>query len=215
MGFGKDGTVPTRVANNLVAFIGAADAKEIAADENFNTKTASGRLAGDNLKNTKVLLRQDGNKYQAIIRDLTDPGNDQILNISQNNAINIFGAENVNMNKQDALRIRAGRGSNNVNGSPKSAPMQVQFGDFPNIRSFQVTAQLDEDTKYQGQFVPKVHLLKKDGGYQTFEISGKNRAQRVGYDQGKQQLNNLTDDTMMKLLKELYPTYDFSQIYRK
>jgi hypothetical protein len=78
-----------------------------------------------------------------------------------------------------------------------------------------VTAQLDEDTKYQGQFVPKVHLLKKDGGYQTFEISGKNRAQRVGYDQGKQTLNNLTDDTMMKLLKELYPTYDFSQIYRK
>jgi hypothetical protein len=215
MGFGKDGTVPTRVANNLVAFIGAADAKEIAADENFNTKTASGRLAGDNLKNTKVLLRQDGNKYQAIIRDLTDPGNDQILNISQNNAINIFGAENVNMNKQDALRIRAGRGSNNVNGSPTSAPMQVQFGDFPNIRTFQVTAQLDEDTKYQGQFVPKVHLLKKDGGYQTFEISGKNRAQRVGYDQGKQTLNNLTDDTMMKLLKELYPSYDFSQIYRK
>jgi hypothetical protein len=215
MGFGKDGTVPTRVANNLVAFIGAADAKEIAANEDFNTKTASGRLAGDNLKNTKVLLRQDGNKYQAIIRDLTDPGNDQVLNISQKNAIDIFGAENVNMNKQDALRIRAGRGSNNVNGGPKSAPMQVQFGDFPNIRSLQVTAQLDEDTKYQGQFVPKVHLLKKDGTYQTFEISGKNRAQRVGYDQGKQVLNNLTDDTMMKLLKELYPTYDFSQIYRK
>jgi hypothetical protein len=215
MGFGKDGTVPTKVANNLVAFIGAADAKEIAADENFNTKTASGRLAGDNLKNTKVLLRQDGNKYQAIIRDLTDPGNDQVLNISQKNAIDIFGAENVNMNKQDALRIRAGRGSNNVNGSPKSAPMQVQFGDFPNVRSLQVTAQLDEDTKYPGQFVPKVHLLKKDGTYQPFEISGKNRAQRVGYDQGKQLLNNLTDDTMMKLLKELYPTYDFSQIYRK
>lgn len=215
MGFGKDGAVPTKVANNLVAFIGAAAAKEIAADENFDADTASKRLTGDNLKNTKVLLRQTADGYQAIIRDLTDIKDDQVININQNQAIAIFGKENVNTNKQDALRIRAGRGSNNVNGSPASAPMQVQFGDFPNINHYQLTAQLDEDTKYKDQFVPKVHLLKKDGTYQTFEISGKNRAQRVGYDQGKQQLSNLTDDTMMKLLKELYPTYDFSQIYRK
>jgi hypothetical protein len=134
---------------------------------------------------------------------------------SEKDAINIFGAENVNLNKQDALRIRAGRGSNNVNGSPTSAPMQIQFGDFPNIKHYQLTAQLDEDSKYENQFVPKVHLLKKDGSYQTFEISGKNRAQRVGYDQGKAQLSNLTDDTMIKLLKELYPKYDFSQLYYK
>lgn len=215
MGFGKDGTVPTRVANNLVAFIGAANAKEIAADDNFDADEASKRLSGDNIKNTKVLLRQDGDKYQAIVRDLNKLKKDQVININQGQAIRIFGAENVNMNKQDALRIRAGRGSTNVNGSPTSAPMQTQFGDFPNINKYQVTAQLDEDTKYKDQFVPKVHLLKKDGTYQTFEISGKNRAQKVGYDQGKQQLNNLTDDTMMKLLKELYPKYDFSQIYRK
>jgi len=93
--------------------------------------------------------------------------------------------------------------------------MQIQFGDFPNIKHYQLTAQLDEDSKYENQFVPKVHLLKKDGSYQTFEISGKNRAQRVGYDQGKAQLSNLTDDTMIKLLKELYPKYDFSQLYYK
>ena len=93
--------------------------------------------------------------------------------------------------------------------------MQVQYGDFPNINKYQITAQLDEDSKYKDQFVPTVHLLKKDGSYQSFELSGKNRSQRLGYEQGKQQLGNLTDDTLMKLLKELYPSYDFSQIYRK
>jgi hypothetical protein len=215
IGFGKDHMVPTNIANNLVAFIGAADAKEIAADENYSTETAAKRLTGDNLKNTKVLLRQTADGYQAIIRDLTDMKNDQVLNMTQDQAIKTFGAQYVNTNKQDALRIRAGRGSNNVNGKPQSAPMQTQFGDFPNIHSFQVTAQLDEDAKYKGQFVPKIHLMKNDGSYQTFEISGKNRSQRLGYDQGKQQLSNLTDDTLLKLLKESYPKYDFSQIYRK
>lgn len=215
IGFGKDHVVPTNIANNLTAFISAANSKEIAADENFDVNTASKRFSSDKIKDTRVLLRQSGDDYQVIIKDVTDPKNDQVLKVNQGQAIRLFGAQYVNTNKQEALRLRAGRGSNNVNGKPTSAPMQVQYGDFPNINRFQLTAQLDEDSKYQGQFVPKVHLLKKDGTYQTFEISGKNRAQRVGYDQGKQTLSNLTDDTLMKLLKELYPSYDFSQIYRK
>ena len=215
IGFGKDHVVPTNIANNLTAFISAANSKEIAADEKFNVNTASKRFSADKIKDTRVLLRQTGNGYQVIIKDVTDPEDDQVLNVNQDQAIRLFGAQYVNTNKQEALRLRAGRGSNNVNGKPESAPMQTQFGDFPNINKYQITAQLDEDSKYKDQFVPKVYLLKKDGTYQPFEISGKNRAQRVGYDQGKQQLSNLTDDTLMKLLKELYPTYDFSQIYRK
>ena len=146
---------------------------------------------------------------------MTGGEKDQVLNLTESQAIRNFGSQYVDTQKQEALRLRAGRGSNNINGGPENAPMQVQYGDFPNINKYQVTAQLDEDSKYKGQFVPTVHLKKNDGSYQSFELSGKNRAQRLGYEQGKQQLSNLTDDTMMKLLKELYPTYDFSQIYRK
>lgn len=215
IGFGKDKTVPTMIANNLASFIKAADSKEIAADENFDSGIAGNMLVGDNLKNTKVFLRQSGTGYQAVISDMTGKEKDQVLNLDQNKAIKLFGAQYVDTQKEEALKLRAGRGSNNINGGPTNAPLQTQYGDFPNINKYQVTAQLDEDSKYTGTFVPTVHLLKKDGSYQSFEISGKNRAQRLGYDQGKQQLSNLTDDTLMKLLKELYPTYDFSQIYRK
>lgn len=215
IGFGKDKTVPTNIANNLSAFIKAAGSKEIAADENFNTNTAGKMLVGDALKNTKVFLRQTATGYQAVLSDMTGSEKDQVLNLTESQAIRNFGSQYVDTQKQEALRLRAGRGSNNINGGPENAPMQVQYGDFPNINKYQVTAQLDEDSKYKGQFVPTVHLKKNDESYQSFELSGKNRAQRLGYEQGKQQLSNLTDDTMMKLLKELYPTYDFSQIYRK
>ena len=215
IGFGKDKTVPTNIANNLSAFIKAAGSKEIAADENFNTTTAGNMLVGDALKNTKIFLRQTGTGYQAVISDMTGSEKDQVLNMNESQAIRNFGSQYVNTQKQEALRLRAGRGSNNINGGAENAPMQVQYGDFPNINKYQLTAQLDEDSKYTGTFVPTIYLKKNDGSYQSFEISGKNRAQRLGYEQGKQQLSNLTDDTMMKLLKELYPTYDFSQIYRK
>jgi hypothetical protein len=215
IGFGKDKTIPTSIANNLASFIKAADSKEIAADEDFDSGVAGNMLVGDNLKNTKVFLRQTGTGYQAVLSDMTGKEKDQVLNLDQGKAIKLFGAQYVDTQKEEALKLRAGRGSNNINGGPENAPLQTQYGDFPNINKYQLTAQLDEDSKYTGTFVPTVHLLKKDGSYQSFEISGKNRAQRLGYDQGKQQLSNLTDDTMMKLLKELYPTYDFSQIYRK
>ena len=215
IGFGKDKTVPTNIANNLSAFIKAAGSKEIAADENFNTTTAGNMLVGDALKNTKIFLRQTGTGYQAVISDMTGSEKDQVLNMNESQAIRNFGSQYVNTQKQEALRLRAGRGSNNINGGAENAPMQVQYGDFPNINKYQLTAQLDEDSKYTGTFVPTIYLKKNDGSYQSFEISGKNRAQRLGYEQGKQQLSNLTDDTMMKLLKELYPKYDFSQIYRK
>jgi len=215
IGFGKDKTIPTSIANNLASFIKAANSKEIAADEDFDSGIAGNMLVGDNLKNTKVFLRQTGTGYQAVLSDMTGKEKDQVLNLDQNKAIKLFGAQYVDTQKEEALKLRAGRGSNNINGGAENAPLQTQYGDFPNINKYQVTAQLDEDSKYTGTFVPTVHLLKKDGSYQSFEISGKNRAQRLGYDQGKQQLSNLTDDTMMKLLKELYPKYDFSQIYRK
>lgn len=215
IGFGKDKTVPVNIANNLSTFIKAASSKQIAADEDFDSGTAGSMLVGDNLKNTKVFLRQTADGYQAVLSDMTGSKKDQVLNMTQDQAIKTFGPQYVDTQKEEALRLRAGRGSSNINGGPENAPMQIQYGDFPNIQHYQLTAQLDEDTKYRGQFVPTIHLLKKDGSYQSFEISGKNRAQRLGYDQGKQQLSNLTDDTMIKLLKELYPTYDFSQIYRK
>ena len=120
-------------------------------------------LVGEDLKNTKVFLRQTGSGYQAVISDMTGGEKDQVLNLSESQAIKNFGSKYVDTQKQEALKLRAGRGSNNINGGPTNAPMQAQYGDFPNINKYQITAQLDEDSKYKDQFVPTVHLLKKDG----------------------------------------------------
>ena len=111
--------------------------------------------------------------------------------------------------------LRLGRGTTNVNDDPKQAQYQSQFGDFPNLNRYQVLADLDSDTKNPNLFVPKFYALKKDGSYQTFVIAGRNKAQRLGLEQAKQQFNELTDEDFIKLIKTQYPSYDFSNLYQK
>jgi hypothetical protein len=57
-----------------------------------------------------------------------------------------------------------------------------------------------------------INVKKKDGRYQTFELAGPRGDQRVGYDQGKQNLNSMTDEILLKQLKQAYPTFDFSTL---
>jgi hypothetical protein len=37
----------------------------------------------------------------------------------------------------------------------------------------------------------------------------------VGFEQGKRNLNNLTDDALLKYLRVEYPNYDYSQLELK
>jgi hypothetical protein len=214
--YGKEDKLPVNIANNLSALITAASSKDIAADDDYSTEAASKMLTKDNIANTRVFVQsnKDGT-YIVTLKNDADPKNLQNLKLTGSQIVSNLGPQYLTQNADEALLLRLGRGTTNVNNDPKEAQYQSQFGDFPNINNYQVLADLEEDTKNPGQFVPTFYALKKDGTYQTFVVAGRNKAQRLGLDQAKQQFNTLTDDDFIKLMKTEYPKYDFSNLYQK
>jgi len=214
--YGKDDKLPVNIANNLSALITAAEEKDIAADGNYSTASASTLLTKENIANTRVFVQsnKDGT-YIVTLKSDADPKNLQNLKLTASQVVSNFGPQYLTQNGDEALLLRLGRGTTNVNDDPKEAQYQSQFGDFPNVNNYQILADLDQDTKNPGQFVPKFYALKKDGTYETFVIAGRNKAQRLGLEQAKQQFNTLTDNDFIKLMKTEYPKYDFSNLYQK
>ena len=216
IGYGKEEKLPVNIANNLSALITATDAKDIAADNKYNTETASSFLTKENIADTRVLVQAnpDGT-YLIQLKNDKDPTNLQNLKVSADRVANTLGPQYLMQNPSEALLLRLGRGTTNINDDPKEAQYQKQFGDFPNVNNYQIVADLDSDTKNPNLFVPKIYVLKKDGTYQPFVIAGRNKAQRLGLEQAKQSFNNMTDEDLIKLLKTEYPNYDFSNLYEK
>lgn len=214
--YGKEDKLPVNIANKLSALITAADVKDIAADGDYSTDAASKLLTKENIANTRVFVQsnKDGT-YIVSLKSDADPKNLQNLKLTAAQVVSNLGPQYLTQNGEEALLLKLGRGTTNVNDDPKQAQYQSQFGDFPNINNYQVLADLDQDTKNPGQFVPKFYALKKDGTYQTFVIAGRNKAQRLGLQQAKEQFNTLTDDDFIKLMKTEYPKYDFSNLYQK
>jgi hypothetical protein len=216
IGYGKEEKLPVNLANNLSALITATDAKDIAADNDYDTKTASSFLTKENIADTRVLVQAnpDGT-YLIQLKNDKDPKNLQNLKVSADRVANTLGPQYLMQNPSEALLLRLGRGTTNINDDPKEAQYQKQFGDFPNVNNYQIVADLDSDAKNPNLFVPKIYVLKKDGTYQPFVIAGRNKAQRLGLEQAKQSFNNMTDEDLIKLLKTEYPNYDFSNLYEK
>ena len=90
--------------------------------------------------------------------------------------------------------------------------MQKRFGDFPGIQKLQVTADLNENISNPELFTPMINIKTKKGGYASFPLAGPNKTQFVGYEQGRANLNALTDDVLLKVLKQTYPTFDFNTL---
>jgi hypothetical protein len=216
VGYGKDEKLPVNLANNLSALVTATDAKDIAADNQYNTETASSFLTKEMIADTRVLVQAnpDGT-YLVQLKNDKDPKNLQNLKVSAQQVANTLGPQYLMQNPSEALLLKLGRGITNINDDPKQAEYQKQFGDFPNINNYQVVADLESDTKNPNLFVPKIYLMKKNGTYQPFVIAGRNKAQRLGLEQAKQSFNNMTDEDLIKLLKTEYPNYDFSNLYEK
>ena len=214
--YGKEQKLPINLAGNLSVLIAAADEKDIAADNKYSKETAASYLTKDNLANTMVWVQAnpDGT-YVVNLQNNADPNNIQKLKVNAETVASNLGSQYLMQNASEALLLRLGRGTTNVNDDPKQAQYQSQFGDFPNLNRYQVLADLDSDTKNPNLFVPKFYALKKDGSYQTFVIAGRNKAQRLGLEQAKQQFNELTDEDFIKLIKTQYPSYDFSNLYQK
>jgi hypothetical protein len=209
----KEGGLAPAVALNLSALITSADYQEIAADSNTNLATASSYLNDENAKNTKVFVHNyGGNNYEIWLKNEKSPNVIQKLKVPREKIDRVFGPGYTNNFSDDAMRLKIGRGNTNINANPAQSTLQTKFGDMPNIQRMDVTADLDEDPSSPGTFVPMINVKGKNGRYTTFPISGKNKMQRLGYEQGITQINALTDDSLLALLKESYPSFDFSTL---
>ena len=146
------------------------------------------------------------------LKNEKDPNNIQKMKLTGDMVNTVFGAGYIDNKTEDSMRLGLGRGNTNITGDATKAIMQKQFGDFPGINRLQVTADLDSDVSNPNLFIPMINVRKKDGRYQNFIIAGKTQKERFGYEQGLSTLNALTDDSLLAILKQSYPNFDFSTL---
>lgn len=208
------GEVPPLALQGLNQLIIAQQRKGIETDDKFDAATASSYLTDKMVKNTRVLVEQDGDKYKIQIQSLDDPDNLQSFKVNAADVQAYLGDNYVNTNTQESARFAIGHGKSDIlhRNVATKALMQKRFGDFPGIQKLQVTANLEEDGEGSGLFIPTVYLKQKDGNYIRFELSGDDKLSRVGFQQGKDNLNRLNDRVLMTTLMQAYPNYDFSKI---
>ncbi len=90
--------------------------------------------------------------------------------------------------------------------------LKVSNGDFKNIKRLNVTADLNRDLDNPNVFLPYVNIKKKDGRWVNLPITGSDPTYRVGYEQGLSTLTSLTDENLIKLIKDSYPDFDISTL---
>jgi hypothetical protein len=209
---GKDGAPPPVTLANLSAMVTSRSLQNLAADANFDPATASSFLSGENKKDTRIFIHNAGDRYEVWLKNEKDPKNIQKMKLTGDMVNTVFGAGYIDNKTQESMRLGLGRGNTNITGDATKAIMQKQFGDFPGINRLQVTADLDSDVSDPKLFIPMINVRKKDGRYQNFIIAGKDQKQRFGYEQGLSTLNGLTDDSLLAILKQSYPNFDFSTL---
>jgi hypothetical protein len=208
------GEVPPVVLSNLNQLVVAANRKGISANKDFNINTASDYLSAKNVKDTKVFVQQTGENYEIHIQNLANPGAPQVLTVGPNDIASYVGADYVNSNSQASARMALGGGTTDIKKKniAQEAIFQKSFGNFPNIRKLKITANLEEDLSNPDALIPTIYLQNKSGKYTAFELSGYDKLSRVDYDSAKKNLENLTDDMTLKVLKQYYPNFDFTTI---
>lgn len=212
LGSDKDGSPTPVTVGRLSNLISATIQRGVKADNDYDPTIASSMLTAENAKDTRVFIQQSGDNYQIVMKSETDPSKVQRIKVSRGEVIANFGAQYTNDKTQESIRLGLGNGNTNLTGDANYSYMQKQLGDFPGIRRMDVTADFDQDLSNPDVFVPIVNVKKKDGGWATFPLSGQDKLSRVGFDQGKKNLNALTDDVLLKYLKIEYPNYDYSQL---
>jgi hypothetical protein len=211
---GPKGELPPTVLPGLEALLIAAQEKGIAANRDFNFSTASDYLTEKQVKDTRVFVKQNGDNYEIQIRNKSDNATPQVLTVSGSQVAAYLGAKYINANAQASARISLGMGSSDVRDKniAQEAQFQKSFGDFPNIRKLKMTANLKQDISNPDAYIPTIYLQNTNGKYTSFELSGDDKLSRVDYDSAKLNLSKLDDNTVLKVLKQNYPNFDFSTI---
>jgi hypothetical protein len=207
----KDGKYPPLTLSNVSAYVTSLQEQGLEEGENYNASTALGFLSEENIKNTDIFVKNQGDKYQVWIKNKENPEDVQKIDISEENLIKMTGGNKfISQSTREAKKISTGKGNTNLTNNPSRSEFQGRFGDFPSVRNLKVTADLKDVGG--GQYYYSINLKKKDGRYQNFTLAGANGMSVVGYDQAKMAITNLTDRDIINQIIEEYPSYDISQI---
>jgi hypothetical protein len=212
LGADKDGSPTSATLGKVSALVTATIARGTYADENFSPSTSSEMISAAKSKDTRIFIEQSGDNYQVILKSESDPKKLQRIKVSKEDIIANFGPKYVNENIQESTRLKLGNGNTNITGTIEGSLMQKAFGNFPGVAKMNITADLDQDLSNPNLYIPTINVMKKDGRWQSFPISGVDKLSRVGFDQGVTNLNRLTDDVLLKYLKTQYPSFDYSQL---
>jgi hypothetical protein len=210
--FDKEGKIPPSVASNLNSLIVSGNIQAIAADGKYDVNKVNEYLSEKNVKDTDVSVMQAGDSYEVWITNKKEPKEIQKLRLSSNQVNSIFGAGYVEGNTSAQIRLDMGRGNTNLTGDPRKSLLKVSNGDFKNIKRLNVTADLNRDLDNPNVFLPYVNIKKKDGRWVNLPITGSDPTYRVGYEQGLSTLTSLTDENLIKLIKDSYPDFDISTL---
>ena len=207
----KDGKITPSVAGSLSAMITSRQLGKYGAP-GTDDDTASEYLSDKNIKDTKVFVKQQGSDYEIWIKNEKDPENIQKYKVDPGKINALFGPGYINDTSNESMRKLIGKGNTNLTKDPNLSLMKKSFGDFPRVRKLNITADLPEDLSNSDEHIISINLKKKDGRWQNFMLSDTNNLGRVGFEQGKKLLNNLSDSEIIKYIKVEYPNYDFSQL---
>lgn len=212
LGADKDGSPTSATLGKVSALVTATIARGTYADKDYDPTTSSDMLSSKNAKDTRIFIEQSGDNYQVILKSESDPKKLQRIKVSKEDIIANFGSKYVNERIQESTRLKLGNGNTNITGTIEGSLMQKAFGNFPGVAKMNITADLDQDISNPDLYIPTINVMKKDGRWQSFPISGVDKLSRVGFDQGVTNLNRLTDDVLLKYLKTQYPSFDYSQL---
>lgn len=212
LGSDKDGSPTAMTLGKVSGLITATIARGVAADNTYDPQVASNMLKDKNAKDTRIFIQQSGDNYEVILKSESNPKKLQRIKLNANEVIANFGAEYVNPHVQESVRLKVGNGNTNLTGKAEDSFMQKAFGDFTGVTRMNITADLDQDVSNRNLYIPSINIMKKDGSWANFTLSGKSKLARVGFDQGKRNLDALTDDNILKSIKLEYPDYDYSQL---
>jgi hypothetical protein len=208
----KDGSLTPLTLQRMAGLVTATVRRGVKADSEYDPKVVSDMLLAKNNKDTRIFVQQSGDDFEVQVTSLTDPSKVQRIKVNKAEIIANLGSQYVNELTQESMRVGIGGGNTNLTRDPNRSMMQKAIGDFPGIRRMNITADLDQDLSNPDLFIPGVNIKKKNGRYEFFQLSGIDNLSRVGYEQGRRNLNALTDDVLLKYLKVEYPNYDYSKL---
>ena len=207
----KNGKLPPVMFDRVSALITASNELKIGADEKYSSATSEEMLADENIKDTKIFIYRQGDGYEVHLKNpKVDKENIQKLKLNASDVARYFGPEYVSDKTQASVRINLGKGNTNLTSDPNRSILQKSFGDFPNITKYNVTGDLNEDLSNPNLYIPSLNLMDKQGNWYNFQVSGPDKKRKLGYDQGVRQFNTLTNESLINLIQESHPDFDFS-----